>query len=125
MAKKMDSHATLHLLFQRDGVTPKNIVVGSKEQTLGDFKRKVVEAGCYLRQTEPESPWKVATEGIICERKRGSGRKITKIKSPKVLWDNCLELEAYIRSKTDLDIFELDGMTPNTKVSGETFEKEP
>ena len=62
-----------------------------------------------------------AEEGI-CELKRGSGRKTTKTKSPKMLWDDCLELEAYIRSNTALDIFELDGMTPKTKMLGETYD---
>ena len=45
---------------------------------------------------------------------------MTKMKSPKVLWDDCLELEVYIRSNTALDIFELYGMTPETNMSGET-----
>ena len=45
---------------------------------------------------------------------------MTKIKSPKVFWDDCLGLESYIRSNTALDIFELDRMTPKTKMSGET-----
>ena len=120
MAKKGDAHEALSLLFQRDGVPPKMIVDGSKEQTLGDFKRKVAEDGCHLRQTEPKSPWQMDAEGGIRELKRGSDRNITKMKSPKVLWDDCLELEAYIRSNTALDIFELDGMTPKTKMSGET-----
>ena len=62
----------------------------------------------------------MASEGVIRELKRGSGRKMNKMKSPKVLWGDCLELEAYIRSNTDLDIFELDGMTPETKMSGKT-----
>ena len=57
MAKKGDTHEDLSLLFQCDEVPPKMIVDGSKEQTLGDFKRKVAEAGCHLRQTEPESLW--------------------------------------------------------------------
>ena len=60
MAKKGDAKETIYLLFQRDGVPTNMIVYGSKEQTLGDFKRKVVEAGCQLRQTEPESPRKMA-----------------------------------------------------------------
>ena len=47
---------------------------------------------------------------------------MTKMKSPKALWDACLDLEAYIRSNTDLDIFELDGMNPKTKMSGETYD---
>ena len=37
-----------------------------------------------------------------------------------MLWDNCLDLEPYIRSNMDLDIFELDEMTPETKMAGET-----
>ena len=45
---------------------------------------------------------------------------MTKIKSPKVLWGDCLDLEAYIRSNTGLDIFELDRMTTKTNMSGET-----
>ena len=62
----------------------------------------------------------MAAEGVIRELKRGSGRQMTKMKSPKVLWGGCLDLEAYIRYNTDLDIFELDGMTPGTNMSGET-----
>ena len=56
MAKKGDVHEALYLLFQCDGVPPKMIVDGSKEQTLGDFEHKVAEDGCHLRQTEPEPP---------------------------------------------------------------------
>ena len=55
MAKKGGAYEALSLLFQRDGVPPKMIVDSSKEQNLGDFKRKIAEAGCHLRQTEPES----------------------------------------------------------------------
>ena len=35
------SHEVLSLLFKRDGVSPKMIVDGLKEKTLGVFKRKV------------------------------------------------------------------------------------
>ena len=66
MDKKGDAHEALSLLFQRDGVPPKMIVDGSKEHTLGVFKRKVVEARCHLRQMEPESPWQMSAEGGIC-----------------------------------------------------------
>ena len=119
MAKKVDAHEDLSLLFQRDGMHPKMIVHGSKEKTLGGFKRKVVEAGCHLRQTEPVHLWQIAAEGGIRELKRGSDRKMTKMKSPKVIWDDCFELEAYIHSNTVLDILELDGMNPKTNMSGE------
>ena len=56
MAKKGDENEALSLFFQRGGVPPKMIVGGSKDQPLGDFNHKVVEAGCHLRQTEPKSP---------------------------------------------------------------------
>ena len=69
-----------------------------------------------MSQTEPESPWQMAAEGGICELKIGLERNMTKMKSPKVLWDDCLDLEAYICSNTALEIFELDGMTPETKI---------
>ena len=62
----------------------------------------------------------MAAEGGIRELKRGSGRNMTKMNSPKVLWDDCLELEAYIRPNMFLDIFELYRMNPDTKISGET-----
>ena len=65
LAKKGDAHEALSLLFQWYGVSPKMIVDSPKEQTLGVFNHKVAEAGCHLRQTEPESPWKTDTEGGI------------------------------------------------------------
>ena len=48
------------------------IVNGSREQTLGYFKRNVAESGCHLRQKEPESQWQTAAEGVITEQKIGS-----------------------------------------------------
>ena len=44
MAKNGDEHEALSLLFQQNGVPPKIIFDGSKEQTLDAFKRKVAEA---------------------------------------------------------------------------------
>jgi hypothetical protein len=81
-------------LFHRDGVPPTMILDGSKEQTLGNFKRKLREADCHARQTEPYSPWQQAAEGCIHELKRGVSRKMMRTGSPKVLWDHCIELEA-------------------------------
>ena len=72
-----------------------------KYQTLRAFMCKVAEAGCCLRQREPESLWQIAAEVRIHELKRGPVRKTTKMKSPKV-----------IRSNMVLEIFELDGMNP-------------
>ena len=62
----------------------------------------------------------MSAEGGICELIRGSSIKMTKMKSPKVIWGTCLEFEGYIHSNTDLDILDLDGITPETNISGET-----
>jgi transposase len=76
MKHKGDAHEALSLLFHRDGVPPVMVMDGSKEQTLGDFRRKLKEANCHLRQTEPYSPWMNAAEGAIRELKRGVSRKM-------------------------------------------------
>jgi hypothetical protein len=65
MTKKSKTHETLSLVFHRDGVPPTMIFDGSKEQTLGSFRRKLREADCHPRQTEPYSPWQMAAEGCI------------------------------------------------------------
>ncbi len=76
--RKGDAYETLSLLFHRDGVPPTMVFDGSKEQCQGDFKRKLCKADCHARQTEPYSPWQQATEGCICELKRGLSRKMIK-----------------------------------------------
>ena len=40
-------------------------------------------------------------------------------RATKCLWDDCLELEAYIRSNTAHDTYNLDWEVPNTVMSGE------
>ena len=87
---------------------------------MGDFRRKCREADCYVKQTEPYTPWSNAAEGVIRELKKGVARKMIETKAPKRLWDDCLELEAYIRSHTAHDIYGLEGEVPQTLVSGET-----
>ena len=65
MTRKGGAHETLSLLFHCDGVPPTMVLDGSKEQTKGDFKRKLCEADCHARQTEPYSLWQQAAEGCI------------------------------------------------------------
>ena len=45
---------------------------------------------------------------------------MVRTKSPKRLWDHCLEREAYVRSLTAHDIYKLDGQVPETIVLGNT-----
>ena len=80
----------------RDGVPPHLIMDGSKEQTLGDFRKKTRRFGCHIKQSEPYSPWQIMAEGAIKDIKRGSGRKIMRSLLPAKLWYHCIELEAFI-----------------------------
>ena len=56
---------------------------------------------------------------VKCCRERDS-HKLLRSRAPKCLWDDCLILEAYIRSNTAHDIYKLDGEVAKTVMSGET-----
>ena len=93
---------------------------GSKEQTLGKFCWKLVDAHCQLKQTDPYSPWQNAAKGENKELKKGSGHKMLAIGAPRWLWEDCLELEAYIGSHSVHSVYCLDGEVPKTYMTGET-----
>ena len=85
----------------------------------GEFNWKFKEALCHLGQTEPFTPWSKATEREIKELKKGSSREI-KSDAQKSLWNDCLELESYIRFHTAQSIYKLVGDVPETIMSGES-----
>ena len=113
-----EAHKRFSLLFQWDGVPPTVICDNAKEMVLGQFHRKIKKALCHLKQTKPFTPWLNAAKREIKELKKGSGRKLIKSGAPKRLWDDCLELESYIRSNTVHGIYKLDGEVPETIMSG-------
>jgi hypothetical protein len=120
MTRKGEAHETLSLLFHCDGVPLTMVLDGSKEQTKGDFKRKLHEVDCHARQIEPYSPWQQAAEGCIRELKRGVSRKMIKTSSPRVLWDHCIELEALIHSSTSNNVYMTNCKVPETIMTGST-----
>jgi hypothetical protein len=120
MTRKGEAHETLSLLFHCDGVPPTMVLHGSKEQCKGDFKRKLCEADCHARQTEPYSPRRQAAEGCIRKLKRGVSRKMIKTGSPRVLWDHCIELEALIRSSTSNTVYMTNVKVPKTIMTSST-----
>ena len=125
MHKKSEAHHGLSSMAARDGIPPVIVMDGSKEQTMGEFRRKARQMGIRVKQTEPYSPWQNAAEMAIREVKKGAGRKMVKAKSPSKLWDHCLELEGYIRSHTANDNYELQGQVPETILSGQTADISP
>ena len=118
MTKKSDTPFALKSLIIHEVVPPEMIMDGSKEQNLGDFARKLRDAGCHRKQIDPHSPWMNLCEVEIRELKRGLTTKMLKRNVPKKLWDHCLELESRIRSATTLPRFDLDYHTPEAKMHG-------
>ena len=120
MTSKGLAHEALSVFFKTEGVPPVMMMDNSKEQTLGDFRRKCREADCHIKTTEPHSPWMNTAETQIRETKRGMSRKMLRTQSPKKLWDHCLELETRIRSCTAHDLYKLQGEVPETLMKGST-----
>ena len=118
MKKKSCAHEALSLLAQRDGVPLVIVMDGSKEQTMGEFRKKSKEMQAHVKQTEPHSQWQNAAEGMIHEVKWGSRRKMLRKKVPAQLWDHAVEYEGLVRSHTALDSYELDGQVPLTIMLG-------
>ena len=120
MRTKGDAHHTLSQLLHDIGVPEKMVMDGSKEQTLGEFRKKLRDAGCYVHQTEPYTPWSDRAELAIRELKRKTQRQLLKSRCPKRLWDDCLELMADINSHVVHENYELDGQTPQAILTGLT-----
>ena len=51
MNRKGDAHETLYLFFKIYGVLPNIVMDGSKEQTLGLFRKKFQEEDFHIKQT--------------------------------------------------------------------------
>jgi hypothetical protein len=51
MKKEKEAHEALSLLFHRDGVPNAMIMDGAKAQVEGEFRRKLRDAGCHIKQT--------------------------------------------------------------------------
>ncbi len=84
-----------YCFFWHEGIPPSMVMDGSKDLPLGKFCWKLVDAHYQLKQIESYSPWKKAAEREIKELQKGLGHKIPAMGAPRLLWDDCIELEAY------------------------------
>jgi hypothetical protein len=107
MKTESEAHEAFSLLFHRDGVPNGMVMDGSKAQVEGDFRRKVCDADCHIKQTEPHTQSFNMGEGAVRELKKGVGRQMMRSGYPKRFWDDCIIREAYVISHTSLDIYAL------------------
>jgi hypothetical protein len=98
------------------------VMDGAKAQVEGEFRRKLRDAGCHIKQTEPHTQSSNMVEEVVRELKKGVGRQMLRSDCPKRFWDDCIIIEAYVRSHTSLDIFGLEGQVPENKIKGETVD---
>ena len=105
MASRNEAHETLTLLVAGNGILSACICEYAKEMIKGKFYQKFKDAACQLKQLEPCTQWPNAAERQIKELKKGTGCKWLWSRAPKHLWDDCLELEAYIRSNCAHEIY--------------------
>jgi hypothetical protein len=122
LKKEKEAHEALSLLFHRDGFTNVMVVYGSKVQVEGQFRTKLCGAGCQIKQTEPHTQSSNMGERAVRELKTGVGRQMLRSDCPKQFLDDCIIIEAYVRSHTSLDIYGLEGQVPEIKVKGETVD---
>ena len=122
MRKNSEAYETLSMVFDRDSVPPHMIVDKSKEESLGEFKRKCWKADCHLVNSEPYSTWKISAKGCIKDLKKASLRKLISTSLPKFLWCNCIKLMALIRSHAVHTAYELQGEVPEPIMTGQTVD---
>ena len=84
------------------------------------FYQKLKDTACKLKQLEPYTPCSNAVEKDTKEIEKRAGFKLLQSRAPKWLWEDCLELETYIRSNTAHDFYKLDRDVTKTVMPGET-----
>jgi hypothetical protein len=122
LKKEKEAHEALSLIFHRDGVPNVMVMDGDKAQVEGEFRRKLRDAGCHIKQTEPHTQSSNMGEGDVCELKKGIWQQMLRSGCPKSFWDDCIIRKASVRSHTSLDIYGLEGQVPESKIKGETVD---
>ena len=120
MPSKKNAHESLDVFFKRVGIPAVMIPDNAKELTQGEFKRKCQRAQCPIHPIEAYTPNANIAEDAIRELKRHYRRIMIETGAPEVLWDYCIEWCAHVRSHTALNLTDLDGQVPATKMTGDT-----
>jgi hypothetical protein len=86
LKKEKEAHEALSLLFHRDGAPNVMVVDGANAQVEGEFRRKLRDAGCHIKQTEPHTQSSNMGEGAVRELKKGLRRKMLRSGCPNDFW---------------------------------------
>jgi hypothetical protein len=83
LKRESEAHEAFSLLFHRDGVPNFMVMDGAKAQVEGGFRRKLRDAGCHIKQTEPRTQSSNMGEGAVREFKKGVGLQVLRSGCPK------------------------------------------
>jgi hypothetical protein len=61
------------------------VMDGSKAQVEGEFRRKLRDTGCHIKQTEPHTQSSNMGEAAVRELKKGVGRQMMRSGCPKAV----------------------------------------
>jgi hypothetical protein len=125
MQHKSQAHDTLVQLAHEKGVPTHFTMDNSKEQTMGEFRRKARSFGCQVKQADAYAHWQVDAEDGIRELKKGVGRAMVSTHTPRKLWDHCYEWKAKVLSHTARGHYKLQSQVPETMLSGQTADISP
>ena len=117
---KGDSHYSFDVFCERIGIPTRLISDNAPELIKGDFGKKARRAQCPIKPIETETENANIAETVIRELLRHYKKVMHETNCPEVLWDYCLEWCAQVRSHLALNIRHLDGMVPETKLTGDT-----
>lgn len=120
MRTKSEAPDTLDLLHHQYGAFRVMIPDNAKELTSKSFRDKLRRAGTVLQPIEAYTPNQNRAESAIRELKRMYRRAMLQSKAPECLWDHCFQLMAEIRSHMSLNLMNLEGETPTTRLLGDT-----
>jgi hypothetical protein len=66
------------------------VMDGAKAQVEGKFRRKLRDAGCHIKQTDPHTQSSTMGEGGVRDMKQGVGRQMLRSRCPNRFWYDCI-----------------------------------
>ena len=118
-SRKSGFPKALKSFFKDEGLPPAIVTDGSKEKVQGESLKLCHQVGCELRELEQGTPYSNCAERYMGILKEKVPREMKRTKSPMKLWDYCVEWSANVLSSIAHDHYQLQGMTPKTKLTGQ------
>ena len=112
-------HRAVKSYFKNYGVPNALVADPAREQILGETKKFCQQCDTDINQLEKGTPWANRAELYIGIMKQKILRLMKKSRCPARLWDYCAEYCYKINNSIAHDHYQLGGMVPNTKLTGQ------